>query len=148
MFDDYQIAHDIARFYNMIHDGIDACRHVCRLKQPDTGSPIEAEQGKTVVEIAHASLRSWSNAALVNHNAVVSFSQAVGVETAKSAVSSTFGISADNLITRLQSMRDMAQYIYNNCLSWDEAQMATAADYLDANIPPWKSIRRRWSLSG
>lgn len=148
MFDNYQIAHDIARYYNIIHDGVDACKHLCRLLDPDTGNSVEAEEGKTVVETVQAYLRSYSNAAVVNYSAVYAYAQAVGVQDAKDAVATTFGVNADALVTRFQAMRDMAQYIYNNCLGWNEAQMATAANYIEANVPPWKSIRRRWALSG
>jgi len=148
MFDQYQIAHDVARYYNIIHDGVDACKHLCRLLDPDTGNPIEAEEGKTVVETVQAYLRSYSNAAAINYNAVYAYAQAVGVQDAKDAVTAIFGVNADNLVTRLQAMRDMATHIYNNCLGWNETQMSTAADYIEANVPQWKSIRRRWALSG
>ena len=141
MFDQYQIAHDVARFYNIIHDQVDACRHLCRLFNPDSGEAVDVAQAKDFI-------RSFSNGALVNYDAVYDYAQKIGVEEAKAAVTAIFGISADTLVTRLQTMRGVATYLYNNVLSWDETQMESAADYIDTNVPQWKSIRRRWALSG
>jgi len=143
MFDQYQIAHDIARFYNMIHDGVDACRWICHGVQPDNGEPIE-EVHSEVLNI----LRSVSLAAKTNYGAVVTYANAVGIQTAKDAVAAVFGIDASTLIDRLQDLNTYANYIYNNCLNWTEEDLQTAASYLDANVPKWKSIRRRWALNG
>lgn len=149
MFDNYQIAHDVARFYNIIHDGVDACKHICRLVEPDSGNSLQAEQGKTVIETAQSILRSYSNAAVVNCNALYTFVQNIGIQNTKDAVTAVFvGLNVDTLITDLKTMRNVARYIYNNCLSWNETQMDSAANYIENNVPQWKSIRRRWALGG
>lgn len=147
VFRNYQIAMDVARYTMIIYDGVDTIRYEARGIEPDSGAEIEPPDGTPLLTHVKERIRSHSNAALVNHNALTTYVGKIGLANAKAAVTAVFGVNADDLQTELTKLRDIAQYAYNNVLSATSmAQLAAQADSVDAQLEKWVSIRRRWAL--
>lgn len=149
MFEQYQIATDIARFTMMIHDGVDACKHAANGLDPDTGVAFELpdDYAGTELEFLQQVIRNWSNAALTNHAALLEYVNKIGLAESRLAVTNIFGVDASELRTFIAELRGVAQYLYNNVLGLTTMeQLATGANYIEVRIPQWNSIRRRWTL--
>jgi len=147
--DRYQVAVDVVRFASMMHDGVDACKHVANNVDPDHGFEADLPEGyeDNRIGFLQIRIRSFSNAVLVNHNALIDFITVIGVQEVKDSLSQVFGVNPDNVQTQIQNMRDVASYVYNNVLSLTTVEeLPVIATYISTRVPQWKSIRRRWAL--
>lgn len=149
IFEKYQVAFDIARFTMMIHDGVDACKHLANNVEPDTGGTPEPPAGFTGTQLEYLQqrIRSYSNAALTNYAVLMEFINKIGIAEAKASLTAIFGVNADTIQAEILDMHDAAQYIYNNVLSATTLnQLQAGATYISGKVAPWKSLRRRWAI--
>lgn len=154
---DMWIANEILRFTDIIHDCLDACRYLLRGLEPDRGTVITEDDipepginpdtglpfpKLTLEEYINLRIRSHSNAASTNKVALIDFITKIGITEARNAL--TFlGVDSEIVIADVDKMQGYATYIYNNTLTEDHAVMA---DYLDANLSKFISVRRRWAI--
>ena len=147
VFDQFIVASDAARYFNIIHDGIDAIRHIARSLNPDTGEALEIPNGEDQVAYIRTVINSIATAALANHVKLNDYATKIGITTISTYITNIFSIDVTQLQSELSTMRIISQYIINNIATFNTlTALENLALYIDANVSQWKSIRRSWAL--
>lgn len=142
----YQIAQDIVRYANAIQDVLNFNAYALKRIHPETGGVFLKDGSPWPIEDLKDFVSDNIQSLIAYKTAIEDFVTKVGRQTVVNALTA-YGIDIDPILAELISMWNAGRYVFENIPSaTTDAQLGALGDYLLANVPILKLLRRRWNL--